>query len=163
MEQYFYLDSNNQRQGPVDADKLPDYGVKPSTLVWKTGMDDWAEAAKIPELADYFIKRAESVPPPPPQQPQRPQPSYQQPYFPTEKKPDNLLIWSILSTVLCCLPLGIVAIIYSNKVDNMWNAKNYEGAREAAKNARLFCFLSLGLGILTGIFYFILGMIGALS
>ena len=29
--------------------------------------------------------------------------------------PDNNLVWAILCTVLCCLPLGIVSIIKSTK------------------------------------------------
>lgn len=159
MEQYYYLDCNNQQQGPVDADKLVNYGVKHNTLVWKNGMGDWIEAGRIPELISYFAKSNGVVPPPPPYSSSSNSscpPSYSQ-------KPDNLLLWSILSTVLCCLPLGIVAIVYSNKVDNLWNAKDYNGARDAAKQAKLFCFLSLGGGLLVGIFYFIIGMIGALA
>ncbi len=39
-------------------------------------------------------------------------------------KPDNFLVWAILSTVLCCLPLGIVAIVYANKVDNFGMQKD---------------------------------------
>jgi len=30
--------------------------------------------------------------------------------------PDNNLVWAILCTVMCCMPLGIVAIIKSTKV-----------------------------------------------
>ncbi len=55
-----------------------------------------------------------------------------------KQKPDNFLIWSILSTVLCCLPTGIVAIVYANKVDSLWHAGNHLEAEEAAKNARLW-------------------------
>ncbi|MCD8166876.1 MAG: CD225/dispanin family protein, partial [Bacteroides sp.] len=34
------------------------------------------------------------------------------------QKPDNYLVWAILSTVLCCLPAGVVSIVYSVKVNN---------------------------------------------
>ncbi len=37
---------------------------------------------------------------------------------PANKPPDNNLVWAILCTVLCCLPLGIVAIIKSTKVND---------------------------------------------
>ena len=39
------------------------------------------------------------------------------------EKPDNFLPWAIVSTVLCCLPFGIVAIVYASKVDTLWYAQ----------------------------------------
>ena len=63
------------------------------------------------------------------------------------QKPDNFLVWAILATVLCCLPGGIVAIVYANKVDPAWSAGNYREAEEAAKNARMWTFISAGVGV----------------
>ncbi|MBQ2969311.1 MAG: CD225/dispanin family protein [Bacteroidaceae bacterium] len=79
-----------------------------------------------------------------------------------KQKPDNFLIWSILSTVLCCLPTGIVAIVYANKVDSLWHAGNHLEAEEAAKNARLWTFISLGLGVLSFIIGLAFGFFSAL-
>ena len=70
------------------------------------------------------------------------------------QKPDNFLVWAILTTVMCCLPTGIVALIYANKVDPAWNAGNYQEAEEAAKNARMWTFISLGLGAVSYFFIF---------
>lgn len=77
-------------------------------------------------------------------------------------KPDNLLAWSILSTVLCCVPLGIVAIIFSNKVDTLWAQGDYAGAEDAAKKAKLFCFIALGVGLVFDFICFILGLFSSL-
>lgn len=52
--------------------------------------------------------------------------------------PDNNLVWAILSTVLCCMPLGIVAIIKSSNVNTLWAQGNYEGAQKAANDAKKF-------------------------
>lgn len=83
-----------------------------------------------------------------------------------EQKPDNLLVWSILVTILCCWPLGIPAIINSAKVDKLWMAGDKLGAYEAAKKAKTFCFISLGVGIFVFVVYFIsmvaLGVLGEL-
>lgn len=79
------------------------------------------------------------------------------------RKPDNLLVWSILSTVLCCVPLGIVAIIFSNKVDTLWAQGDYAGAEDAAKKAKLFCFIALGVGLVFDFICFILGLFSSLS
>lgn len=57
-------------------------------------------------------------------------------------KPDNNLVWAILSTILCCLPLGVVSIIYSCKVDNLYNAGDYMGAQDAANKAKNFAMWS---------------------
>ena len=60
----------------------------------------------------------------PPQYQQPYQQPYQQAYQPGQQppmKPDNNLVWAILSTILCCLPLGIVAIVYASKVDGLYN------------------------------------------
>lgn len=74
-------------------------------------------------------------------------------------KPDNLLVWSILSTVLCCIPLGIVAILQSNKVDTLWAAGDHAGAQEAAKQAKLFCLIALGCGVVGYIIAFVVSFI----
>ena len=59
---------------------------------------------------------------------------------------------------LCCLPLGIVSIIYATKVDNLWNSGQQEEALKASNMARLFFFLALGGGVLALIIGFISGL-----
>ena len=51
-------------------------------------------------------------------------------------RPNSNLIWAILCTFFCCLPLGIVSIVYSTKVDSRWDAGDYAGAYSAAKKAK---------------------------
>lgn len=75
-------------------------------------------------------------------------------------KPDNFLVWSILATIICCLPTGIVAIVYANKVDSLWFANQQAAAIDAAKKAKMWTFISLGLGCVN---YFIIFIISFLS
>jgi hypothetical protein len=65
----------------------------------------------------------------------------------------NYLVWSILVTVLCCLPLGIVAIIFSSQVDTKQNAGDIAGALDSSNKAKLFCWISFGLGVLGTVAY----------
>ena len=82
---------------------------------------------------------------------------------PPQTRPDSWLVWSILSTILCCLPLGIVAIIYATKVDKLWDMHDYAGAVKAAQQAKTFTLIGAGVGLLGGIIYFILIMVGAMA
>lgn len=78
------------------------------------------------------------------------------------QKPDNLLVWSILSTILCCVPLGIVAIIFSNKVDTLWAQGDYVGAEDAVKKAKMFCLIALGCGLVFDFICFIFGVFSSI-
>lgn len=49
--------------------------------------------------------------------------------------PKNYLIESILMSVLCCLPLGIVALIHETKVETEYKAGNYDAAQAASDEA----------------------------
>lgn len=71
-------------------------------------------------------------------------------------KPDNYLVFAIISTVLCCLPLGIVSIIHSTKVDNLWNAGQYTEARTASNQARQFAIYSAIAAAVVWAIYFAL-------
>jgi Interferon-induced transmembrane protein len=70
-------------------------------------------------------------------------------------KPDNYLVWAILTTILCCLPFGIVSIVYAAKVDNLYYNGQYEEAAEKAKSAKTWAIVSAGSGLLILILYVI--------
>lgn len=79
----------------------------------------------------------------------------------TNQKPDNYLVWAILTTILCCWPLGIVAIIKSTKVDSYWNAGQHDLAIQASNDAKKWSIISAICGavgcILYAIFWLIYG------
>ncbi len=59
----------------------------------------------------------------------------------------NYLVFAVLSTILCCLPTGIPAIVYSAQVNSKLLAGDLAGAQAASNNARLWCWISFGLGL----------------
>jgi hypothetical protein len=67
-------------------------------------------------------------------------------------KPNNCLVWSILSTLCCCLPFGVVAIVYACQVDSKYYAGDYAGAANSAKTAQTWCWVSFGIGALYVLF-----------
>lgn len=64
--------------------------------------------------------------------------------------PDSNLVWAILCTVLCCLPLGIVAIIKSTSVERLWREGREQEAQKAANDAKKYSIwgaVIAGIGI----------------
>lgn len=58
---YYYINSNGQRQGPVEAYKLPSLQITPNNYVWTKGMREWRRVRDVPGLASVFTeKRASS-------------------------------------------------------------------------------------------------------
>jgi hypothetical protein len=66
----------------------------------------------------------------------------------------NYLVWSILTTLLCCLPTGIVAIVYSSQVSTKLAAGDYTGAVDSSNKARTWCIVSAAVGLVGGIIWF---------
>ncbi len=75
---------------------------------------------------------------------------------PVGTPPNNNLALAIITTVLCCLPLGVVAIIQASKVNGLWQAGDVAGAQEAADKAKKFSIYSAIAGV---IFYVIYGIL----
>jgi hypothetical protein len=67
----------------------------------------------------------------------------------------NYLVQSILVTICCCLPLGIVAIVFAAQVNSKLAAGDLAGARDASAKAKMFCWIAFGLGIVASIIWMI--------
>ena len=66
----------------------------------------------------------------------------------------NYLVLSIISA-LCCMPLGVVAIIFAAQVNNKVAAGDMAGALESSKKAKMFAIIALGLGLLAILVYIV--------
>ena len=69
------------------------------------------------------------------------------------------IIFSILVTLCCCLPLGIVSIVYASKINSLQNAGDYEGAKAAAKKAKIFMIVGAVGGLIASVGLFATGYI----
>lgn len=67
--------------------------------------------------------------------------------------PNNYLAWAILTTIFCCMPLGIVSIVYSSRVNNLWLMGHYDAARDTARKAKRWAVASLITTILGAVLY----------
>lgn len=69
-------------------------------------------------------------------------------------KPDNNMALAVITTVCCCLPLGIVAIIKANSVDTLYMMKQYSAAINAANEAKKWSIIGIVLSVVFWILYF---------
>lgn len=76
-------------------------------------------------------------------------------------RPDSNMLWAILSTLFCCLPLGIVSIIYAAKVDGLYGSGDYKGAKDAADNAMKYAQYGAACFFVLFIIYFVIGLVAA--
>lgn len=115
--------------------------------------------------APIAVEQPSYAPQPQPQPQPQPHPQPQQAYQqqPMGMKPKSFLVLSILATVFCCLPFGIIAIVQSAKVDNLWNAGQYVEAQTASRKARNWVIAAAAVGIVVSILYVVLVAMGAIA
>lgn len=92
------------------------------------------------------------APPPPPAGSYAP-PQYAMPAGGTP--PPNYLILSIFTTLCCCLPLGIVGIIFAAQVNSKFAAGDYAGAQMASANAKKWSLIGIVVGLLAQIIWIV--------
>ena len=50
----YYIIINGQQQGPMSIAELVQRGLKPESIVWRPGMEDWVPASEVPELREWL-------------------------------------------------------------------------------------------------------------
>lgn len=70
--------------------------------------------------------------------------------------PESYLVWAILATILCCVPLGIVSIVNAAGVSSAYNAGDYDLAVKKSENAKKWAIISAVCGIVASILYAII-------
>lgn len=165
---------DNRRVGPLAPEELAKFPLTPDTPVWHDGLPDWVTCAELPELAYRFSH----VTPPPPPSAAAACPPPQPPAVPvietepiaetviettvTEEPvpcPPTYMTWSIVATVLCCLPIGVVGIIFASKVTTAWRMGDFRKAEKYSEWTQWCIILSISLGLLMSPIQMILGMI----
>jgi hypothetical protein len=133
----WYYSKNGMQMGPVSQEELSAKAkggeVLASDLIWREGMADWLPLSRVPE----FQGAGGMVTPPavvagqvPVQRPS----AYPAGYAPGSVP--NYLWQSIVVTVLCCLPFGVVSIVHAAKVDSLLAQGDIVGASAASKSAK---------------------------
>ena len=78
--------------------------------------------------------------------------------------PENHMVWAILTTIMCCLPLGVVAIIKASKVEQLWYQGFHEEAQKAADEAKKWSIWSaVSIGIFAVLYLIVVLIIFAIE
>jgi hypothetical protein len=82
---------------------------------------------------------------------------------PQGAQPGSHLVFAILTTLFCCLPFGIVAIVKASQVNGLWASGRYPEAQAASDSAKKWAMWSLIAGIVVFVIYGILIAVGAVN
>ena len=164
METKYFMVIDGRQAGPFAREELKLHGIKPESMVWREGLDNWVPATALPELTDLFAPVQQ-----PPVYPGAPQPdSIQQPagfgqYYgpqPADMQPQpiahtNWLPWAIVCTVFGCMTscitliLGIIGIVQANKANEMYTRGNRELGDSANSTAKTVTLCGIIIGVLS--------------
>lgn len=108
-----------------------------------------------------------ALPPPPPEgNYPPPPPGGYRPAMPANNgvPPNNYLVWAIITTIMCCLPFGIVSIVKSAEVNSNWAAGDIAGAHESSAAAKKWAIVSaIAAGAAVVLYVVVIGLSVGLS
>ena len=73
--------------------------------------------------------------------------------FPPLPVVKNYLVQAVLTAFCCCMPVGVVAIVYAAQVNSRLHTGNIAGAQDASRKAKMWCWIAVGSGVLAWIAY----------
>lgn len=137
----YYILINHKKQGPFTIEELKEKAIDAHTMVWRAGMTQWKMAGDIAELADLLKElppvESESETPP---------------------MPKTWLVESILATLFCCLPLGVVGIVNAARVETAYYNNDLKQATERSNQAKKWTLWSAGVAIVGWGLYFVVNV-----
>jgi len=170
----WYYSNEGQRSGPVTTEEIRSLIVRgvinPSTLLWNQNMANWAPLPQVAEFAPppaAPTPSASVAPPPPAVSTPAPAPATIPPspaapvatgagVPPGAPNAGGLLAFAIVTTVFCCLPLGIPAIVFAAQINAKVAAGDMAGAWDSARKAKLFAWIAVACGLLGMVIYAIM-------
>lgn len=171
---YYYLNERQEPVGPISFETISSLvrsGQLPASVpVAQAGGAEW-----IPYSTWLAASSAPSLPPIPPSaaRPEQARPGVRTPRggspeaalppLPSnplvpgaQPKPPSHMVWAILITCLCCIPLGAIAIAKASLVDSHYYAGRYNEAVQASRSAAKWCIWGGLLGILGSVTFVML-------
>ncbi|MBR3303989.1 MAG: CD225/dispanin family protein [Bacteroidales bacterium] len=80
-----------------------------------------------------------------------------------ELPPKTYLVHSILATIFCCLPFGIVGIVYAAGVESAFYRGYHDLALQKSRRAKIWTIVAIIVGLIGGFLYLLLILGGAIA
>ena len=77
-------------------------------------------------------------------------------------KPNSNLTLAIITTVCCCVPFGIYAIVLANRVETLYYAGKYKEAEMVAQDSKKWSIIGIVTGIIFAITYIVIIIVSAI-
>lgn len=134
---YFIIDNKGTEKGPLELNLIKKNGINRETMAWFYGLPFWVKAETIPEFTKYLknsgIESREDLP-----ELNLTNDSHKKIILKNiyasdldkqkiaqNSQPKSWLLASILTTIFCFLPFGIMGIINAARVKALWKAGHY--------------------------------------
>ncbi len=155
----WYYSKNGTQLGPVSQEELSGKArsgeVLGTDLIWKEGMSDWQPLSQVAEFQGSGAAMPPAMGSVPLPQPRAYPAGYMQPRIP------NYLWQAIVVTVLCCLPFGVISIVFAAKVDSLVAQGDIAGATAASNSAKNWAIAGAASWLVIVGIYFIIGLVMA--
>lgn len=150
MRIWIYL--NGMQQGPYTPEEIAAMNLAPSTPVWYEGLSQWLPASEAPVTATMVgntVEQPETIKPAFSDRPGDNGPQNHVHSADLPPCPPTYMAWAIFVTICCCLPGGIVAIIFSSLTSGAYNRGDYNKAVKMSEYAQWAIILSIVFGFLS--------------
>ena len=165
----WYYTKNQKKQGPVTKDDLlkmlNDGTLATTELAWSKEMDGWKPIQEIEILLKTDLKVEEPSTQAPrdttPVRRRRSKGGYKIAEWAVKTSdskpssaPPNYLWQSLLITLFCCQPLGLIGLFYASKAQSLEESGRRRKALIASKKAKTCCTIGFFTGLIAGVLYF---------
>ncbi len=152
-KEYYYIDEHGEQFGPYSLEIFRLLPLRRQSLVWCTGMGEWAAADTMEELKGFLREESPSpdtsdrqvepgaLTPPAAQQDQ-----------PSRPMPKSWMTESILLTLLCSI-IGLIPFFHAMQVRNLYQTGDYEGAERESATAKKWFYIALAIGLVVDAVY----------
>ncbi len=143
----YYLSVDGEKMGPYTFEDLKKIPITAKTLVWVEDKGVWSEAKDLNELSSLLPQYTDS---------DLSASTYKAP-------PKTWFIESILVTIFCCMPFGVVGLVYAIQVRSMIEIGRLDLAEKFSKQAKTWTIISFFVGLFFVFIWVLLVILSFLS